>query len=52
MWKNFNVYGTVIDVLVPTKRAKNGNHFGFARFKEVVDVEALWKCLREMRVGN
>lgn len=52
MWKSFGAYGNVIDVFVPVKRAKNGSHFGFVRFKGVRDGEILRNRLKEMRVTN
>ncbi|GJV68090.1 nucleotide-binding alpha-beta plait domain-containing protein [Tanacetum coccineum] len=34
-------YGHVVDSFIPTKRTKDGKHFGFVRFINVFNVERL-----------
>ncbi|WJX76281.1 hypothetical protein P8452_59720 [Trifolium repens] len=48
LWKLFSKYGSVCDVFIPKKVDKWGRKFGFVKFKEVLDVEALSKNLEDV----
>lgn len=37
MFRAFQLYANVTDVVIPKKRNKWGKRFGFARFRDVVD---------------
>ncbi|WJX31250.1 hypothetical protein P8452_19697 [Trifolium repens] len=48
LWKLFAKYGSVCDVFIPKKVDKWGRRFGFVKFKEVKEVEALSKKLEDV----
>lgn len=52
MWKSFGAFRSVADVYIPSKLAKNGNHFGFVRFKGVTNTEGLESSLKELRISK
>lgn len=52
MWRCFDKYGLVVDVFIPSKRAKNGKRFGFVRVKGVEDVHGLWLRLKTLTIGD
>jgi RNA recognition motif-containing protein len=51
LWKLFLKYGRVGEVYIPKKLDKRGRRFGFVKFKDVEDVEALSDKLRDVWVG-
>ncbi|MCI71271.1 hypothetical protein A2U01_0092534, partial [Trifolium medium] len=48
LWTLYAKHGRVGEVYIPLKRDKRGNRFGFVKFKEVKDVEALSKRLADL----
>ncbi|PWA87808.1 hypothetical protein CTI12_AA126710 [Artemisia annua] len=52
LWMIFKKYGTVFDMFIVQKRLRNGQRYGFVRFKHVVDVEGLLMKLRQIRLGE
>ncbi|GJZ53697.1 transposon TX1 [Tanacetum coccineum] len=52
LWMIFKKYGTVFDMFMVQKRLRNGQRYGFVRFKFVTDVENLLMRLRKIRVGE
>ncbi|MCI32184.1 RNA-binding protein 25-like, partial [Trifolium medium] len=48
LWKLFAKYGSVCDVFIPKKMDKWGRRFGFVKFKEVNDVDALSSKLEDV----
>ncbi|PWA53070.1 hypothetical protein CTI12_AA448820 [Artemisia annua] len=51
LWMIFKKYGTVFDMFMVRKRLRNGQRYGFVRFKHVNDVEELLRRLRNIRIG-
>ncbi|KAJ4847901.1 hypothetical protein Tsubulata_039503 [Turnera subulata] len=45
-------YGEVVDVYIPSKRAKNGKRFGFVRFKACHDTQRLISSINLIKVGG
>ncbi|KAK2430143.1 hypothetical protein P8452_43597 [Trifolium repens] len=52
LWKIFQGFGKVGEVYIPKKKDKKGKRFGFVKFKEVDDVEALSESLKEVWMGS
>ncbi|GKD35517.1 nucleotide-binding alpha-beta plait domain-containing protein [Tanacetum coccineum] len=52
LWKMFEKYGSLVDVYVATKRTKGGDRFGFARFKNVTDVQSFEHSLSGILIGS
>lgn len=52
MWRFFRTFGNVVDVFVPQKRTKNGQRFGFIRYKGVKDEGKLVALIIETWAGN
>jgi hypothetical protein len=52
LWSIFAKQGRVGEVYMPKKRDKRGNRFGFVKFKEVKNVEALSSRLEDLWVGT
>jgi RNA recognition motif-containing protein len=52
LWKLFATYGRVCNVFIPKKMDKWGRKFGFVKFKEVLDVEALSLKLEDVWWDN
>jgi RNA recognition motif-containing protein len=48
LWSLFAKQGRVREVYIPNKRDKRGNRFGFVKFKEVKNVEALNSRLEDL----
>ncbi|PWA94282.1 hypothetical protein CTI12_AA052140 [Artemisia annua] len=51
LWKMFEKYGNLADVYVAKKRTSGGDRFGFARFKNVININALEKNLATIKIG-
>lgn len=51
LWGVFKLYGDVAEVVIPTKRNKEGLRFGFARFWEVADPKQLERKLDNIIIG-
>ncbi|KAJ4851067.1 hypothetical protein Tsubulata_009575 [Turnera subulata] len=45
-------YGEVIDVYIPSKRAKNGKRFGLVRYRACTDINQLISSINLIQVGN
>ncbi|KAF1894137.1 hypothetical protein Lal_00004056 [Lupinus albus] len=52
MWTEFSKWGSVGDVIIPQKKDKKGNIFGFVRFKQLDDEDKLLKTLEQIWIGN
>jgi hypothetical protein len=52
LWKLFLKYGRIGEVFIPRKRDKKGRRFGFVKFKEVVEIEALTESLCNVWMGS
>jgi hypothetical protein len=52
LWKLFQKFGRVGEVYIPKKVDKKGRRFGFVKFKEVNDVEALCDSMKEVWMGS
>ncbi|GJS09127.1 zinc finger, CCHC-type containing protein [Tanacetum coccineum] len=52
LWMLFKKFGTVFDMYMVQKRLRNGERYGFVRFKLVTNVEGLLKRLREIKFGE
>ncbi|OIW15654.1 hypothetical protein TanjilG_08410 [Lupinus angustifolius] len=52
MWAVFAKWGSVGDVIIPQKRDKRGNRFGFVRFKQSDEEDKLLKALEQVWIGN
>ncbi|GJZ84479.1 transposon TX1, partial [Tanacetum coccineum] len=52
LWMLFKKFGTVFDMYMVQKRLRNGERYGFVRFKLVTNVEELLKRLREIKFGE
>ncbi|GJY51605.1 transposon TX1 [Tanacetum coccineum] len=52
LWMMFKKFGTVFDMYMVQKRLRNGEKYGFVRFKLMADVEVLLKRLREIKFGE
>ncbi|KAK7261097.1 hypothetical protein RIF29_27401 [Crotalaria pallida] len=52
MWKIFSHWGSVGDVIIPKKRDKRGEQFGFVRFKNVEDRKQLEHALNSVWIGS
>jgi hypothetical protein len=52
LWSLFAKHGRVGEVYMPKKRDKWGNRFGFVKFKDVKNVEALSNRLEDVWVGT
>ncbi|KAF1890247.1 hypothetical protein Lal_00025580 [Lupinus albus] len=52
MWTVFSKWGSVGDVIIPQKRDKRGNRFGFVRFKQTDEDDKLLKSLEQVWIGN
>jgi RNA recognition motif-containing protein len=52
LWKLFTKYGSVSDVYIPNKVHKWGRKFGFVKFKDVRDVEALSRSMEDVWSGT
>jgi RNA recognition motif-containing protein len=51
LWKTFREFGRVGEVYIPKKLDRRGRRFGFVKFKEVEDVEALGDRLKDVWIG-
>ncbi|KAJ4844150.1 hypothetical protein Tsubulata_020607 [Turnera subulata] len=45
-------FGEVIDVFIPSKRAKNGKRFGFVRYRACRDIQRLISSINLIKVAN
>lgn len=52
IWRLFKRYGDLVDVYMARKRLRNGQKFGFVRFKGVKSVEQMEQRLNTIWVGN
>ncbi|PWA40166.1 hypothetical protein CTI12_AA569390 [Artemisia annua] len=51
LWKMFEKYVNLMDVYVAKRRTLGGDRFGFARFKNVININALEKKLATIKIG-
>ncbi|CAL0321547.1 unnamed protein product [Lupinus luteus] len=52
MWEVFSKWGSVGDVIIPYKKDKRGNRFGFVRFKQFDEDDKLLHALEQVWIGN
>ncbi|PWA87349.1 hypothetical protein CTI12_AA133490 [Artemisia annua] len=52
LWRECNVYGTVVDVFIPFKKSKVGKRFAFVRFIKVFNLDRLVKNLCTIWIGR
>ncbi|GJW16708.1 transposon TX1 [Tanacetum coccineum] len=52
LWMMFKKYGTIFDMFMVQKLLRNGQRYGFVRFKLVFDVDVVLKNLRNIRFGK
>ncbi|GJR39911.1 RNA-directed DNA polymerase, eukaryota, partial [Tanacetum coccineum] len=52
LWRECSVYGTVVDVFIPSKKSKAGKRFAFVRFIKVFNLERLVKNLCTLWIGR
>ncbi|GAU32818.1 hypothetical protein TSUD_208860 [Trifolium subterraneum] len=52
LWMLFLRYGRVVEVYIPKKLDKRGGRFGFVKFKEIKEVEALTVSMKEVWLGS
>lgn len=52
IWMCFKKFGTVYDVFMVRKRLRNGQKYGFVRFKNIDDVEKLYQSLCNTQIGK
>ncbi|GKA49217.1 transposon TX1 [Tanacetum coccineum] len=52
LWMEFKKYGVVFDMFMAQKRLRNGQRYGFVCFKNIKDVEDLYKRLCNIRIGR
>ncbi|KAJ4835297.1 hypothetical protein Tsubulata_030380 [Turnera subulata] len=45
-------FDEIIDMYIPAKRAKNGKHFGFVRYRACRDINRLISSINHIQVGN
>ncbi|GJW24719.1 RNA-directed DNA polymerase, eukaryota [Tanacetum coccineum] len=52
LWRECSVYGTVVDVFIPSKKSKAGKRFAFVRFIKVFNLDRLVKNLCTLWIGR
>lgn len=52
LWMLFKKYGMVYDMFMVRKRLRNGQRYGFVRFKDIVDVRKLLQALNGIKIDN
>nr|GEV79950.1 RNA-directed DNA polymerase, eukaryota [Tanacetum cinerariifolium] len=52
LWKTCSVYGTVVDVFIPSKKSKAGKRFAFVRFIKVFNIDRLVKNFSTIWIGK
>ncbi|GJU19993.1 RNA-directed DNA polymerase, eukaryota [Tanacetum coccineum] len=52
LWKSCSVYGKVVDVYIPSKKAKTGKRFAFVRFTNVANLDRLVENLCTIWIGK
>nr|GEY59455.1 RNA-directed DNA polymerase, eukaryota [Tanacetum cinerariifolium] len=52
LWKSCTVYGTVVDVLIPSKKSNAGKIFAFVRFIKVFNLDRLVENLCTIWIGK
>ncbi|GKD79477.1 RNA-directed DNA polymerase, eukaryota, partial [Tanacetum coccineum] len=52
LWKICSVYGTVVDVFIPSKKSKAGKRFAFVRFIKVFNLDRLVENLCTIWIGR
>ncbi|GKD19680.1 RNA-directed DNA polymerase, eukaryota [Tanacetum coccineum] len=52
LWNRCSVYGTVVDVFIPSKKSKVGKRFAFVRFIKVFDLDRLVANLCTLWIGS
>nr|GEV47815.1 RNA-directed DNA polymerase, eukaryota, nucleotide-binding alpha-beta plait domain protein [Tanacetum cinerariifolium] len=52
LWKSCSVYGTVVNVFIPSKKSKAGKRFAFVRFIKVFNLDRLVENLCTIWIGR
>lgn len=52
LWNVFKFYGHLVDIFLAKKRLKSGAHFGFVRYKGVLNLVAMEKRLGCITIGS
>nr|GFB11851.1 RNA-directed DNA polymerase, eukaryota, nucleotide-binding alpha-beta plait domain protein [Tanacetum cinerariifolium] len=52
LWKTCSVYGTVVNVFIPSKKSKAGKRFAFVRFIKVFNLDRLVANLSTIWIGK
>ncbi|GJS28093.1 transposon TX1 [Tanacetum coccineum] len=52
LWRMFKGYGTVFDIYMVKKKLRSGQKYGFVRFKNIADVDFLYKRLCSITFSN
>nr|GEZ99155.1 RNA-directed DNA polymerase, eukaryota, nucleotide-binding alpha-beta plait domain protein [Tanacetum cinerariifolium] len=52
LWKSCSVYGTVVDIFIPSKKSKAGKRFTFVRFIKVFNLDRLMENLFTIWIGR
>ncbi|PWA43309.1 hypothetical protein CTI12_AA536690 [Artemisia annua] len=52
LWRECSVYGTVVDVFIPSKKSKAGKRFAFVSFIKVFNLDRLVKNLCTLWIGR
>ena len=52
LWKACSVFGTVVDVFIPSKKSKAGKRFAFVRFIKVFNLDRLVENLCTIWIGR
>nr|GEX58705.1 nucleotide-binding alpha-beta plait domain-containing protein [Tanacetum cinerariifolium] len=52
LWKSCSMYGTVVDIFIPSKKSKAGKRFTFVRFIKVFNLDRLVENLCTIWIGR
>nr|GEX58953.1 RNA-directed DNA polymerase, eukaryota, nucleotide-binding alpha-beta plait domain protein [Tanacetum cinerariifolium] len=52
LWKSCSVYGTVVDIFIPSKKSKAGKRVAFVRFIKVFNLDRLVENLCTIWIGR
>ncbi|GKB63838.1 RNA-directed DNA polymerase, eukaryota, nucleotide-binding alpha-beta plait domain protein, partial [Tanacetum coccineum] len=52
LWEKCSVYGTVVDVFIPSKKSKAGKRFTFVHFIKVFNIDKLVVNLFTLWIGS
>nr|GFD11801.1 RNA-directed DNA polymerase, eukaryota, nucleotide-binding alpha-beta plait domain protein [Tanacetum cinerariifolium] len=52
LWKSCTVYGTVVDVFIPSKKSKARKRFAFVRFIKVFNLDSLGENMCTIWIGR